>query len=236
MLIYKSMMKVISNILKKIAYILIGIVVFFILYLGCIYMGKWIPTEEAEIAENLKTVEIFVESNGVHTDIVLPTDTSCWVDKQIVLKQNSRKSLPAYIAYGWGDKGFYLDTPTWADLKFSTAFKAVTGLSSAAMHITLVHQKPKIDSEFVFKIMISPEQLHKLRNYVAKDFVKSDSGFKYINCCWYYQDKRDGFYDAEGSYSLFKTCNVWTNQGLKHAGIKTAIWAPLSSGVTYHLR
>jgi len=29
-----------------------------------------------------------------------------------------------WLAFGWGDKGFYLNTPTWADLKFSTAVKA----------------------------------------------------------------------------------------------------------------
>lgn len=37
---------------------------------------------------------------------------------------------------GWGDKGFYLETPTWAELKASVAFKAVTGLSTTAIHAT----------------------------------------------------------------------------------------------------
>lgn len=41
-----------------------------------------------------------------------------------------------YIAFGWGDKGFYLDTPTWADLKFSTAFKAAFWMGQSAMHTT----------------------------------------------------------------------------------------------------
>ncbi|HOB24230.1 MAG TPA: DUF2459 domain-containing protein, partial [Kaistella sp.] len=41
----------------------------------------------------------------------------------------SKRTDFKYLAIGWGDKGFYLDTPTWADLKFSTAFKAAFWLS-----------------------------------------------------------------------------------------------------------
>ena len=40
------------------------------------------------------------------------------------------------ISIGWGDKGFYLDTPTWAELKLSTALIAGFGLGNAALHIT----------------------------------------------------------------------------------------------------
>lgn len=53
-----------------------------------------------------------------------------WSQK-IPFSQTKGKSTDFnYIAFGWGDKGFYLDTPTWADLKFSTAFKAAFGWDS----------------------------------------------------------------------------------------------------------
>ena len=48
----------------------------------------------------------------------------------------AKDSTLRYIAIGWGDKGFYLDTPTWADLKFSTAFKAAFWLGNSAIHTT----------------------------------------------------------------------------------------------------
>jgi hypothetical protein len=44
--------------------------------------------------------------------------------------------LVNYLAFGWGDKGFYLNTPEWADLKVSTALNAAFGLSSSAIHST----------------------------------------------------------------------------------------------------
>jgi len=39
----------------------------------------------------------------------------------------------------------------------------------------------------------------------------------------------------KGSFSCFKTCNTWTNQTLKKAEIKTAIWTPFDSGILKHL-
>jgi hypothetical protein len=36
----------------------------------------------------------------------------------------------SYVSFGWGDKGFYLDTPSWAELQPSTAFVAAFGLEN----------------------------------------------------------------------------------------------------------
>jgi uncharacterized protein (TIGR02117 family) len=209
---------------------------FIILYVISVFVFTYIPCNTDFEASSNRNTEILIVSNGVHTDILLPTDTTQFLDSCLLTYQNNNKNTPQYIAYGWGDKGFYLDTPTWADLKFSTAFKATTGLSKTAMHITLYYSKPKVDTQNVFKIMINAHQLEKLREYVATDFDVENKKLKYINCCWYYNDKRDAFYDAKGTYSLFKTCNVWTNNALKGAGIKTAIWAPFSNCVTHHLK
>src|SRR6185436_1030188 len=83
-------------------------------------------------------VEVFVLSNGVHTDIVVPVrneirNWSTFIDPMATKRSDS---LAEMVAFGWGDKGFYLETPTWAELKFSTAFKAMFFLSTSAMHVT----------------------------------------------------------------------------------------------------
>ena len=52
----------------------------------------------------------------------------------------SKDSTAEYLAFGWGDKGFYLDTPEWSDLKASTAFKAAFALGNSAMHTTFINQ------------------------------------------------------------------------------------------------
>jgi uncharacterized protein (TIGR02117 family) len=82
-------------------------------------------------------IEIYILSNGVHTDIVLPAKNECkdWT-KEIKIDNTLAKDTSInFMAFGWGDKGFYLETPTWADLKFSTAYKAMFSLSNTAIHI-----------------------------------------------------------------------------------------------------
>ena len=107
-------------------------------------------------------VEIFILTNGVHTDIVMPTknDQIDW-SKEIQFKNTkAADSTYKYIAMGWGDKGFYLETPTWADLKASVAFKAATGLSTTAIHATYYKQMKLGDD--CKSMMISKEQYNRL--------------------------------------------------------------------------
>ena len=61
-------------------------------------------------------------TNGVHTDLVVPIKSAeiDWSKEIPIENTNSKSTNFNYLSIGWGDKGFYLDTPTWADLKFST--------------------------------------------------------------------------------------------------------------------
>jgi hypothetical protein len=72
----------------------------------------------------------------------------------------SGDSNVANVAFGWGDKGFYLETKTWDELKFSTAFKAVFYLGSSAMHVSF-HKKLR-ETASCRKICVSKESYLKL--------------------------------------------------------------------------
>lgn len=213
---------------KKGIKILLFSVLSFFVFIGLYLSAAWLLShlKANQDWKNTKSngVEIFVISNGVHTDIALPYDTNDALTKNLKVYQPYK--MPKYVAYGWGDKGFYLDTPTWNDLTFSTAFKALFGLSSAAMHVTFYNQIPQ-PNEQVKKLVIDNQSLISLKTYIQQSFVLNDQKKPvYVNCCWYYNNKKDMFLDAHGRYHLFKTCNVWANDGLKAAGIKTTIWAP----------
>lgn len=176
-------------------------------------------------------VEIFILTNGVHTDIVMPTknDQIDW-SKQVQFKNTkAADSTYKYIAMGWGDKGFYLETPNWSDLKASVALKAATGLSTTAIHTTYYKQMRLGDD--CRSIMISKEQYSRLINYINNSFQKGTSGnFLPIKTDANY-GKTDAFYEANGSYSLFQTCNTWANSGLKASGQKCCFWTATDSGI-----
>lgn len=184
-------------------------------------------------SENNKEYTIYIKSNGVHTDLVLPikTDLKDWSEKIKFENIKSKDSTHHYLAFGWGDKGFYLDTPEWSDLKFSTAFKAAFNLGTSAMHTTFYKQIQ--ETENCIKIEISKEQYQKLITFIEASFQYDTNGNPiFIEATTY--GKNDSFYEAHRTYNLFYTCNTWANQALKKADLKAAFWTPADKGIFYH--
>ncbi|MCU0438273.1 MAG: TIGR02117 family protein [Raineya sp.] len=213
--------------------------VFFILFLvtllGTYALSAYTLSRMGVEAEpnTSEDVSIYILTNGVHTDIVLPIKTA-YIDWSKEIKFENTRSKDTtfqYVALGWGDKGFYLETPTWADLKFSTAFKAAFGLSKTAIHATF-YQELKENKNCV-KIKISAQQYQNLISYIKKSFKSDAEGhFLHIITNANY-GKSDAFYEATGSYSLFHTCNTWTNNALKASGQKACVWTPFDTGIFY---
>jgi uncharacterized protein (TIGR02117 family) len=219
--------------LKKALKILSKTILFFLGFILLYVLSAFILSKITidKEADTKPEVEVFILTNGVHTDIVMPTknDQMDW-SKQVLFKNTiAADSTYRYIAMGWGDKGFYLETPEWSDLKASVAFKAATGLSTTAIHATY-YRKMKL-GEDCKSMMISKEQYNRLITYITDSFQKDEAGnFLLIKTDANY-GKSDAFYEANGSYSLFHTCNSWANSGLKTSGQKCCFWTATDSGI-----
>jgi len=222
-------MQSVKKSLKIFGRIVLGIISFFILYVGSALLISKISVNE-DVSHKDKAIEIFILSNGVHTDIVVPVKNEFkdW-SKEIRFQQTkSKDSLVNYLAFGWGDKGFYLNTPEWSDLKASTAFNAAFGLSSSAMHTTF-YKSMKEDASCK-KIKISADEYKKLITYISDSF-KFDSSRRVQWISDYSYGNSDAFYEANGSYNLFYTCNTWANNGLKIANQKASLWTVTDTGI-----
>ena len=223
-------MKIIKKLLKYTAIFTLLLVV----YLLTVTLLSFVAVND-DLSENQKDIPIYILTNGVHTDIVLPIKNEHY-DWSTQLKFEHTKSKDTtyqFVALGWGDKGFYLETPTWADLKVSTAVKAATGLSTSAMHVTFYkHLK---ENQFCKKIQISLENYKKLISFINESFQTKSGEFLKIETDAVY-GKHDAFYEATGSYSLFYTCNSWANQALKTANQKAALWTISDSGIFRHYK
>ena len=202
-----------------------------------VVIGFFVAFIEVKAVQNQEQdITVYVMSNGVHTDLVLPIRNSVkdW-SQQIAFQHTKGKDTTAnYIAFGWGDKGFYLNTPTWADLKFSTAFKAVFGLSETAIHTTFY--KDIVENEKCVKLKISESNYRRLVYYIEASFKRDEKGdIMHIATNAVYGNS-DAFYEAVGTYNLFQTCNTWANNGLKASAQKASLWTLLDSGIFYHYR
>jgi uncharacterized protein (TIGR02117 family) len=201
------------------------------MYIGSAYVLSRMETHSQQSAQD---VPIYILTNGVHTDIVMPIKTAQidWSKEIRFENTRSKDSLVKYVALGWGDKGFYLETPTWADLKASTALKAAFWLGSSAVHATFYQElKEGADCK---RILISKPQYAQLINYIHNTLTADKSNHPiHIKTNAIY-GLNDAFYEANGTYSLFHTCNTWANDALKSCGQKACIWTPFDTGIFYH--
>ena len=222
-------MKVMLKIFTFLGIFVLSLLVLIAIYFLIVFTLSRISTK-AEISQN-NNISIYLLTNGVHADIVVPvkSDLKDWSKEIRYDHTRANDSTKDYLAFGWGDKGFYMETPTWADLKFSTAFKAAFALSSAAIHATFYHQP--IENESCVKINISREQYQRLIGYIDKSFLKDAQGrYQHIATDAVYGND-DAFYEAVGKYHLFYTCNTWANNALKSCGQKACLWTPFDTAI-----
>ena len=223
--------------MKKIGKIILrtflGILAFFALYFLATVIFTLIPTNrDFQPAEN--GVELFIISNGVHTDICFRKDQANLDWANILNLQNFQtpSNTIQYYSFGWGDKGFYFDTPTWADLTAKTAARAAFIPSPTAMHATVLTTAP-VTGEMVRQTKVTAAQLLEMENYILQHLKVENKKAVLIDCCRY-EGFDDNFYEATGSYSMLRTCNTWANQTLKKGGVRTATWAPFDKCILYH--
>lgn len=229
------MKKNLRKFLKILLRTVLFVVGFLLLYVIAGLTLPYICVNKNAATSGQEGYEIYILSNGVHTDLVLPikNESKDWMKNLSFQNTESKDSLMNNVGFGWGDKGFYLNTPTWADLKAGTAFNAMFGLSASAMHVTFHN---KVDTgTFCKKIWISKENYNDLVQFIDESFEKNaQQQYQYIS--GYAYGKNDGFYEAIRTYNLFYTCNTWANNGLKSGHLKACLWTPQDKGILrlYH--
>lgn len=226
-------MHIFKKILKYLGYTLLFFVAFLACYALAVYtLPKIVVAREADASgDTAHEIPLYILTNGMHTDLVMPVKTAQMDWKTVIKYENTKKNdtTRRYIAMGWGDKGFYLDTPTWAQLKYSTAFRAAFALSTTALHTTF-YDTLKIGKDCRM-MKISTVQYARLVDYIQKS-LQYDANKQpiFIKTTAIYGDN-DAFYEANGKYSMVHTCNTWANNGLKSCGQKACFWTPFDTGI-----
>jgi len=207
---------------------------FLLLYVASAFVLPKIKFRGAEAPE--KPITCYLKSNGAHVDIVMPMQSEFhdWTDFASQKHIKYADSTFHWVAFGWGDKNFFLNTPTWGDLTFSTAFKAAFWLGSGAIHVT--YYKDIEPSENCLPFSLSTAQTLALVEFIQGDFeYDSDQNPEHIPTDMVY-GPRDAFFTSKKRYSLFHTCNTWVNDALKSCKHKHCFWTALEFGVMDLLR
>jgi uncharacterized protein (TIGR02117 family) len=172
-------------------------------------------------------VTIWVASNGIHTDLILPK-VAAGVDWRPLLRpehlRDPRYAGYGYAGFGWGDAKFYRETPEWRDVRPATVLAAAVGSDATLVHaIHLPRPTPAAD---VRPIVLTYDQYRRLADFIRATIApapKHQPGY----------GGYDAFYSARGRYSLVRTCNAWTGEALRHAGVRVGAWTPFPATVMW---
>ncbi len=197
-------------------------------------IGYLTPRKWGNYAQTDCAITIYIANQGIHTAIVVPVENKYFNWHQYLrLSEIGREANSdyQYLSFGWGDRAFMLETATSATINPVTAFKALFLPTPSTMHVQGYLVFPRNKETKCVKI--SGANYLNIVNFIKSSF-QLDAGGNKIKIGYGYHNS-DSFYEAQGNYSILRTCNDWTAEALRKADVNTPVWSTLSSSIMFHL-
>jgi uncharacterized protein (TIGR02117 family) len=192
------------------------------------------PLASPQHAPAAPTREILLLSNPIHTDIALRLDDELRAEFSALGLSGFAIDRPdaVYLVLGWGGRAFYIETPTWGDLKAGPVFKALT-VDRSVMHADLAGEIPA-DDPAVRRVALSEAGYRQMVAAMRDSFAKDPAGgLQPVRDAAY--GLNDMFFEANGRFNALLGCNTWTAAMLRAGGLRTGWWTPLPPLLTWSL-
>ncbi|WP_281410673.1 TIGR02117 family protein [Ensifer oleiphilus] len=177
---------------------------------------------------------ILILSGPIHTDIAIPLNDETRARFAFAGEAGVPLDHPAarWLIFGWGGRSFYLETPTWSELKPMPVFRALT-VDRSVMHVdiagAIIEPQPSIAS-----VDLERGEFENLMTFIAGSFARNGNAVVPVEGFSYgYADR---FFEAQGTFNALFGCNTWTARALREAGLQTGFWNPLPSTLGLSLR
>lgn len=131
-----------------------------------------------------------------------------------------------FVEFGWGDEDFYRAPQA----TLSLALRALSGSTATVLHAVKIDGDPRrrFAASEVIEVRVTEDGYRRLLAFVAGTFTHSATGTLAVLGPGLYGESR--FYQAEGSYSLFYTCNTWVAEALAASGCPMSPTAVITAG------
>ena len=193
------------------------------------WIGSSIPVN-SDWTEPASGVTIMVETNGVHTGIIVPlvTPQKDWRTTFPSASQpRADGQYPTHLAIGWGEREVFTTVAEWSDLRFATVLQIAAGQGEPIMRVSnYVRPAP---GENHRPLTISDAQYALLVQAIEAALPAPAPGTTRQILRGTYSD--DAYYAALGDYTLTTTCNTWVGETLAQAGVTMGRWTPFAGGV-----
>jgi len=197
------------------------------LYVALAFFCEWLPGENKQ-PKNKETIFIYQsETTPSHTAIIMRVET---------FKKAFKKAFPTlihadaygYISFSYGDRDFMMDEGGFDNINLILALRGLF-LNTPAL-IKVGHYAGIKKS---LKLSLSKEALDKLKTSILDSFAKKKGRFVRYHDRYNYDDTY--YYEAKTPYNLFHTCNTWTGDRLREAGVWMPCWTPFAENVISQL-
>lgn len=193
-----------------------------------LFWGVSILGDEASAAPG-EMIPIYVYADHFHADILIPlaADNSDW---DFLIESPgfpvAREQIKM-LSIGWGSRSFYLQMREWDQLTLGLSLKALS-FDDTVMHVTAYHfDRLDLNDPLVRRHYISQDGYRKLLAFIRQSHQFDEAGNVLpIPDKGYYNN--DTFFVANGRYQPLRTCNQWTAEALRQAGVSAPLWAPFS--------
>ncbi|MEQ8481587.1 MAG: TIGR02117 family protein [Hoeflea sp.] len=197
-------------------------------------LSSALATDGGPVPADSDVRTVFVLSSPIHTDIAFPADPDVIRHFAFMAGDGLDPAWPGvgHVIAGWGGRSFYIETPTWADLKPGPLFKALT-VDGSVMHMSLAGSIDPTHPQ-VHALSLDRSAFERLLDAVSESFARDADGAPVVIAGVRY-GPNDLFYEADGWFNALAGCNVWTGRMLREAGITTGLWTPLPGLLTASL-
>ena len=181
------------------------------LALGLVLPGCAGPFQRADMPQPSLAGVVYVVSRGWHTDIALPTGE---VGGAAGITLQRDFSDARYLVFGFGERAFYLNSrPGFGDMLFALlpgpGAVLVTGLNTTPA--------AAFGSENVAELGVTATGMSGIARFVSASLDADGDGRPHRIADGPYPGSL--FYASPVTYDAFYTCNTWTAQALRQAGL-----------------
>lgn len=212
--------------------LLCGLMLLVIPISGCRQIGVAMtrlsgPVEvRAQDEDDSRTV--YVISNGFHAGLVLPQQHI----SPEVWPEHERGRPRRFVEVGWGDEGFYRAKKVTVPLIVDAMFPSPSVLHIVGFDPPVEECMPQAD---IVELSLTSEQFDGLCSYIHRSYEVHEGGLPIALGDGLYGQSQ--FFRAKGNYYFPRTCNVWTAEALRTAGLPVSPGLSLTAdGVLWQVR
>jgi len=196
--------------------LLLGLIAAFLL---SVLLGAILPRNPGW-QESKAGITIGIDATLAHTELILPV-TAAGHDWREILPPDvfPPGPQPTYLSFSWGEREFFLATPTWSDLELMRGLRALFASDRSLVHIY------RLNGPRGHSIRLSQAEYDRLVAWLRAEIAEGPPVAGY--------GTDDIFLPGTSRYSALRTCNQWIADALAEAGVKVGSWTPFAQSLIW---